>query len=140
MILKNITAIVTLLFLLPALSGAAEHKMMIQVNSKSDLSYKMALLGAKNLKTQLGRNNVDVEIVTYGPGIKLLRTDNWTTKRVTELQNKYGVKFSVCEGTLKAIAKKHGKEPEIISGVTRVPTGTLRILQLQEAGYHYIKP
>ena len=139
--LKNtILAIFTALILIPGITTAANHKMVIQVNSSSDLSHKMALLGAKNLKTQLGTDRVEVEVVAYGPGIKILKTDNWTSKRVKELQEKYGVKFSVCEGTLKTMKKKYGKEPELVENVSKVKTGTLRILALQEKGYSYIKP
>jgi len=141
MLKRFISGFVALFILIPTLSFAADHKMVIQVNSKDNLTYKMALINAKNLKTQLGKDNVDVEIVAFGPGISMLKADNWTAKRVKNLQSEYGVKFSVCEGTLKGIAKKNGGvEPTLVDGVARVKTGAIRILALQEQGFHYMRP
>jgi len=124
--------------LLP-LASAAEHKMVIQINSKNKLTHKMGLINAGNLKSQLGNNNVDVEVVIYGPGLSMVKVDSVFSKRIKALQSR-GVEFSVCEGTLKAIAKKNGAEPELLEGMNRVRTGALRILELQEAGYSYLRP
>jgi hypothetical protein len=38
------------------------------------------------------------------------------------------------------VAKKSGKMPTLIEGVQVVPAGVLRIMQLQEQGYAYIRP
>ena len=121
------------------LASAADHKMVIQINSKDKLTHKMGLINAGNLKSQLGNNNIDVEVVIYGPGLSLVKTGSVFTKRIEKLQSR-GVQFSVCEGSLKAIAKKIGKEPELLDGMKRVRTGALRILELQEKGYAYIRP
>ena len=141
MIKKTILGIITAMLLIPSLVLAADHKMVIQVNSASELTHKMALINAKNLKTQLGKDNIDVEVVVFGPGIKLLHADGWQADRITQLQKDYGVNFSVCGGTLKAIAKRNnGVMPELVGGVSEVVTGAIRILQLQEEGYHYMRP
>ena len=121
------------------IASATDHKMVIQINSKDKLTHKMGLINAGNLKSQLGNNNIDVEVVIYGPGLSLVKKGSVFTKRIEKLQSR-GVQFSVCEGTLKAIAKKTGKEPELIDGMKRVRTGALRILELQEQGYAYIRP
>ena len=110
---------------------------MTPIASATD--HKMGLINAENLKSQLGNNNIDVEVVIYGPGLSLVKKGSVFTKRIEKLQSR-GVQFSVCEGTLKAIAKKTGKEPQLIDGMKRVRTGALRILELQEKGYAYIRP
>lgn len=141
--LKRVTpAVLTLLlFLLPTLVAAHGHKMVIQVATKDGVSQKMALMNAKNLKTMLGKEAVDVEIVVFGPGLGLLEESSWSADRVKALMKDYGVKFSVCEGTLKAYAKRHnGKVPDLVAGAKYVPTGAFRILQLQEQGYAYMRP
>lgn len=127
------------LFGLSPLVSAADHKMVIQINSKDKLTHKMGLINAGNLKSQLGINKVDVEVVIYGPGLSMVRSESVFAKRIKKLQSR-GVEFSVCEGTLKAIAKKSGKEPDLLEGMKRVRTGALRILELQEAGYSYLRP
>lgn len=118
---------------------SAPHKMVIQVNSKDALSQKMALMNAGNLKSQLGKDNVDIEIVVYGPGIGMIKSDSRFAKKIQSLQEK-NVKISVCGGTLKMLEKKHGKAPELVPGVSKVKTGALRILELQEKGYAYMRP
>ncbi|RDH82623.1 MAG: hypothetical protein DIZ80_10090 [endosymbiont of Galathealinum brachiosum] len=121
------------------LASAADHQMVIQVNSKDKLTHKMGLINAGNLKSQLGNSNIDVEVVVYGPGLSMVKKGSVFTNRIEKLQSR-GVQFSVCEGTLKAISKKTGKEPELLNGMKRVRTGALRILELQEKGYAYIRP
>jgi len=79
--------------------------------------------------------------VIYGPGINLLRANGRSADEITNLISNHGVKVSVCNGALKAYAKRNGgRELEIIKGVTKVPTGAIRILQLQEKGYAYLRP
>lgn len=124
---------------LSPLASAVDHKMVIQINSKNKITHKMGLINAGNLKSQLGNGNVDVEVVIYGPGLSMVKSESVFAKRIKKLQSR-GVEFSVCEGTLKAIAKKTGKEPELLEGMKRVRTGALRILELQEAGYSYLRP
>jgi len=141
MLKKLILGFIAVFVLVPTLSLAADNKMVIQVSSKDKIHQKMALLNAKNLKTTLGNDAVDVEIVVFGPGLGLLKTSSWSADRVTDLMSKYGVKVSVCEGTLKAYAKRHdGKMPELVAGATKVKTGALRIMQLQQQGYAYLRP
>lgn len=122
-----------------AVVQAAEHKMVIQVNSKDKLTQKMALVNAGNLKSQLGNDNVDVEVVMYGPGLSLVKKDSLYAARITRLQQR-GVVFSVCEGSIKAIEKKAGAEPQLLPDMQRVRTGALRILELQEKGWSYLRP
>ncbi len=115
------------------------HKMVIQVNTKDKLSQKMAMINATNLTKMLGEKNVAVEVVVYGPGLSLLNKDSVFSTRIRGLQKK-GVRFSVCNGTIKRIVRKTGKEPDLLEGIHRVKTGALRILELQEQGYAYMRP
>ena len=139
--IRTLLGLLTLLLVVPGLSYAADRKMVIQVNSNDPVTQKMAINSAKNLKKMLGQDAVDVEIVVYGPGLSLIKSRGFAADKVKALMTDYDVKVSVCNGTLKAYAKRHGGyEPEIIKGVSRVPTGALRILELQEQGYAYLRP
>jgi intracellular sulfur oxidation DsrE/DsrF family protein len=144
MSLKNVTskimALIAFAILIPSMSFAADRKMAIQLNSSDPLTQKMALLNARNLKAVIGKDNIDVELVIYGPGLSALKMESTNSSRIKDLMNRYGLKVSICEGTLKGYAKRHGAEPDIIEGVTRVPTGAVRILELQEQGYAYMRP
>lgn len=123
------------------LAFAHDHKMALQVSSSDSLSHKLALNNARNLKTSLGNDEIDVEVVVYGPGMKLLLADGANAERVAMLQKEHGIRFSICAGTLKAYAKRNGgEEPSLVGGVTRVSTGAMRLLELQEKGYAYMRP
>jgi intracellular sulfur oxidation DsrE/DsrF family protein len=41
---------------------------------------------------------------------------------------------------MKKVAKKTGKMPVLLEGVNEVPGGVIRILELQQQGYAYIRP
>jgi len=137
---RKIVVLLALMILIPSMSFAADRKMAIQLNSSDPLTQKMALLNARNLKAVIGKDNIDVELVVYGPGLSILKMESTNSSRVKDLMNRYGLKVSICEGTLKNYAKRHGGEPDIIEGVSRVPTGAIRILELQEQGYAYMRP
>ena len=139
--LQTFLSLTAFLILVPCLSYAADRKMVIQVNSNDTITQKMALNSAKNLKKMLGKNAIDVEVVVYGPGLSLIKSRGFAADKVKTLMADYDVKVSVCNGALKAYAKRHGgHELEIIKGVSKVPTGALRILELQEQGYAYLRP
>lgn len=141
MTLRTVFGLIAVFILIPTLTFAADRKMVIQVNSKDPITQKIAINNAKNLKKTIGKDGIDVELVVYGPGLSLIKSSSSTAEKVQSLISDYGVKVSVCGGTLKAYAKRHdGKEADIISGVNKVPTGALRILELQEQGYAYLRP
>ena len=137
---KKILVLIAMAILIPSMSFATDRKMAIQLNSNDPITQKMALLNARNLKAIIGKDIIDVELVIFGPGLSALKVENTNSSRVKDLMDRYGLKVSVCEGTLKSYAKKHGSEPDIIEGVSRVPTGAIRILELQEQGYAYMRP
>ncbi|MCK5663461.1 MAG: DsrE family protein [Thiotrichaceae bacterium] len=137
----QILGLLTFLLIAPGLVQAADRKMVIQVNTKDATTQKMAINSAKNLKKLLGKESVDVEVVVYGPGLSLIKSSGSNADKVTALMSDYGVKISACKGALKAYAKRHGgRELDIVEGVTKVATGAIRILELQEQGYAYLRP
>lgn len=141
----NLKALVTgalLLCVVAPLTSFAEdkvHKVVIQVSTKDPQTQKIALNNAVNLQKDYGMDNMQIEIVAYGPGLSILTTKSKEAARVKSLavQN---IKFSACGNTIKGIKRKTGKEPKLVQGVTVVPAGVGRIMELQEQGYAYIRP
>jgi len=134
--------ILLLTFILPAVSYAentGKHKLVIQVSSSDAGTQKLALNNAVNVQKALGMDNVDVEIVAYGPGLGLLTMVSSQKDRVASLAMQ-NITFSACGNTMKKIAKKSGKKPILIDGVKVVTAGVLRIMELQEQGYSYLRP
>ena len=85
-----------------------------------------------------------IEVVAYGPGLNMLRADKSPVKaRLTRIE-KVGfpskVTFSVCHNTMKAMEKKEGHAIQIVPEARVVPAGVVRLTQLQEEGWSYIRP
>ncbi len=144
--MKKLIALVLSLSLFSGLALADDSmkadgvkKVVIQVSSADELVQKIALNNAVNLQKALGPDGVDVEIVAYGPGIGLLTGKSGQSKRVPSLAMQ-DITFSACANTMKKIEKKTGKKPTLVDGVKVVPAGVLRIVELQEKGYSYIRP
>ncbi|MCW8888768.1 MAG: DsrE family protein [Gammaproteobacteria bacterium] len=117
-----------------------KEKLVIQVSSADMTAMNIALNNAVNVQKSLGIDNVDVEIVAYGPGLKMLTAKHKLNQRVASLAQQ-DVTFSACGNTLDKMAKKNGgKRPPLTEGVQVVPGGVIRIMELQEQGYSYIRP
>ena len=120
-------------------SASKVHKVAIQVSSNDALTQKIALNNAANLQKHYGADNVKIEIVAYGPGLSLLTKKNKLSQRVESMAISE-IKFSACGNTIKKVTKKKGKKPVLTAGVKVTPAGVVRLLELQEQGYSYIRP
>ena len=118
----------------------AEQKVVLQVSDAN--KHGMVLNVAANLVKHYGQDQVDVEIVAFGPGLGLL-VDNKKNKnlnRVTSLAGS-GVKFSACGNTIAKMTKKNkGKAPKLHAKAGKVQAGVVRIVELQDNGYKLVKP
>lgn len=133
-------AIIPALLGLSGVSQAGDmRKVVIQVSSSNAGTQKLAINNAVNVQKALGMDNVVVEVVAYGPGLSILTAKSKQAPRVSSLAVQ-GVKFSACGNTIKVVTKKKGKAPKLAKGVNVVPAGVIRIMELQEQGYSYIKP
>jgi len=128
--------------MLTSLSGFADdkkHKIVIQVSTDDPKTQKIALNNAVNVQKLYGVDNVDVEIVSYGPGLGLMTLKSKQADRVKSLAMQ-DITFSACENTMGKVKKKTGKLPKLVEGVKTTPSGVARIVNLQEQGYSYIRP
>ena len=134
-----LVAIIPALLGLSSVSQAETRKVVIQVSSADKGVQKLAINNAVNVQKALGMDNVVVEVVAYGPGLSILTAKSKQAPRISSLATQ-GVKFSACGNTIKAVTRKKGKAPVLAKGVNVVPAGVIRIMDLQEQGYSYIKP
>lgn len=117
----------------------AEHKIVMQISDPNPFKQTLVLNVAGNLVKYYGSTNMDLEIVAFGPGVRLMLEGNVNTPRIKSLMAT-GVRFSACENTLTNFTKILGKKPKLIEGIDVVPAGAARIIQLNEAGYKTLKP
>ena len=108
----------------------------MQMSDGEAAKWNLALNNAKNLQTDLGAANVDIEIVAYGPGIGMLKADSAVGTRVDEAMAS-GVKVVACENTMRG--QKLGKQ-DMWRGIDYVPAGVVEIMQKQQQGWAYIRP
>ncbi len=136
-----IIIMLTLLLATASLVQADEvkNRLVIQVSTDDARTQKIALNNAVNLQKYYGMDNVIVEIVAYGPGLGMLTSKSSQADRVTSLALQ-DIHFSACGNTMKKVAKKSGKMPELLEGVDQVTAGVVRIMELQQQGYAYIRP
>ncbi len=118
----------------------AEKKVVLQISDKDAYKQTLVLNVASNLIKHYGPDKVDVEIVAFGPGLRLLFADNSNSGRIEGLASSSGVRFSACSNTLKKVTKKLGSEPVLNSNATHVSAGVVRIIDLVEDGYTLVKP
>ena len=92
-----------------------------------------------------GKNeDVDVDIVTYGPGLNMLRADTSPVqdriKRLKDMVFPGKIQFSACNVTKTGMEKREGHAIPILSDATVVPSGVVHLMELQEQGWSYIRP
>ena len=136
---------------MPLVSGsvaadAKSHRVSIQVDQNDPQVMNLALNNATNVIEYYRAKNedVDVDIVTYGPGLHMLRDDTSPVKdrikRLKELAFPGKIQFSACNNTKQNMEKAEGKAVPIISDATIVPSGVVRLMELQEQGWSYVRP
>ena len=117
----------------------AEHKVVLQISDADPTKQTLVLNVASNLIKAYGPDKVDVEIVAFGPGLRLMFDDNHNRGRISGLTDN-GVRFAACGNTLKKVSKNLGKTPALNSNATEVPAGVVRIVDLVNKGYILVKP
>ncbi len=138
--MKKILLGITTLILLILNVQAANPKYVIQVSTDDARTQKIALNNAVNLQKHYGgADKVDIEIVAFGPGLGILTTNNKNSSRVERMALN-NIKFSACQNTMRGFKKKKGHFPTLTNGVDKTPAGVVRIGELQQQGYSYIRP
>jgi intracellular sulfur oxidation DsrE/DsrF family protein len=127
----------------PAVATPA-HKLAIQVNENNPQSMNLALNNARNVVEyyQAKGETVAIEIVAYGPGLHMLRDDTSPVKQriATMALENPSIAFIACANTQANMSKQENKPITLISEAKSMPSGVVRLMELQEQGYSYIRP
>ena len=123
---------------------AKMHRVVIQVTEDDLGAMNRALGNAMNAQEYYSAKGEEltVEIVTYGPGITMLRDDISPVKdRIAEAKMSVpNLTLSMCNNSKMGAEQREGKEIPVISSAQVVPAGIVRVMELQEEGYTYAKP
>jgi uncharacterized protein len=125
-------------------SETMRHRVVLQISEDDPKTMNVALNNAENLTDyyESRGESVQIEFVAYGPGLAMMRSDISPVKERLEhisgtMKN---ITFAGCGNTLRKASKMEGKKISLLPQVHVVPTGIVRIVQLQEEGWSYVRP
>jgi intracellular sulfur oxidation DsrE/DsrF family protein len=114
------------------------HKLVIQISSDDIRAQKTALANIVNVQKHYGMDNIEIEVVAFGPGYRMLTQQSPFASRISSLTMQ-DITFTACMNTMLSVKEKTGFMPKLIEGVTTTQAGVPHIIELQEKGYSYIK-
>ena len=127
-------------------ADSKSHRLAIQVDQNDPQVMNLALNNATNvIEYYRGKNeDVEVDIVTYGPGLHMLRADTSPVqdriKQLKAMAFPSKIQFSACNNTKQGMEKTEGRAISILPDATIVPSGVVRLMELQEHGWSYVRP
>lgn len=86
-----------------------------------------------------GPDAIDIEIITFGKGVRLMFAGSEHKSRIASLAAN-GVRFYVCQNTLDTMERKYGSRPELGEHANPVRAGVARILDKVGEGYTLVRP
>lgn len=116
--------------------ASQKQRVVFQVSDNDRGKWNLVLNNAKNVQADLGAEATEVEVVVYGPGIGMLKSDSPVARRIASAL-KDGVKVVACENTLAAQKLTHA---DMLPDIGYVPAGVVELMQKQQQGYAYIRP
>ena len=142
--MRSITVLAALLLaaasiLAPVTSHAqgAKHRVVLQVTDNDPAKWNLALNVAENLQEAYGKSNVDVEIVAYGPGLNMFKSESKVAPRLNKAQDA-SVALYACENTMQKMKLAKG---DLHPGSLVAPGGgVVHIFKRQSEGWNTIRP
>jgi intracellular sulfur oxidation DsrE/DsrF family protein len=85
---------------------------------------------------------VAVEVVAYGPGLHMFRADTSpVADRIERMALMFDdLAFSACGNTHAAMSAKAGRDVALLDEVEITPSGAVRLIELQDEGWAYLRP
>jgi intracellular sulfur oxidation DsrE/DsrF family protein len=121
-----------------------EHRLILQVNTNDAATMNLTLNNAMNVAEYYKETGekVEVQVIAFGPGLHMLRDDTSPVKARIETMalSTPEVSFKACGNTQANMSKAESKEIKVIPQAEVVPSGVVRVMQLEEKGWSYVKP
>jgi len=117
----------------------AKYSVVIQVDQDDLNTWRLALNNAQNILDYFNNGHVRIVVVTFGPGLKMLFMKS-KVENIIEKENYEGVEFDACHHTLDGMTKVLGYKPKLLPIAVVVPSGVVRIVQLERSGFSYLRP
>lgn len=110
---------------------------VIQVADRDPAKWQLAIDQASAvIDPEWNREPLDVVIVAYGPGLRMLRKGS-SARGAVDRAIAHGIRFVACGNTMQ---NDHVHDRDLLPGVTVARAGaTAEILALERAGYAYVR-
>jgi intracellular sulfur oxidation DsrE/DsrF family protein len=120
------------------------HRVAVQINVNDPAVMNLALNNVSNVAKhyhEIGEK-AEIEVVAFGPGLHMLRDDTSPVKaRIKSMSETMPqVAFSACGNTRENMARAEAKDIALISQARVVKAGVVRLMELQERGWSYLRP
>jgi uncharacterized protein len=120
------------------------HRMLVQVSRDDVEGMNLALNNMMAGYRLFGSRGeaFQAELVAFGQGITMLRDDKSPVKDRIESTRKAipNLVLSMCGNAKAAAEEREGHPITPLPGVGVVPSGVVRVMELQEQGWTYIRP
>lgn len=114
--------------------STAKHQIVFQLTAGDSITHMKFIRQLENILE--AAPNAQIEVITHGMGVDLLKTDsNPFGSKLFALSGE-GVKFIVCENTLK---QRKLKKQAFFDWAGFVQSGIIELVIKQEQGWIYIK-
>jgi intracellular sulfur oxidation DsrE/DsrF family protein len=111
-----------------------KHRIIFQLTANDSVSHTKFLRQLKNILD--AAPNAQIEVITHGLGVDLLHTNSNPFEGALFALKEEGIKFIVCENTLK---QRKLKKEQFYEWAGFVQSGVLELVIKQEQGWIYIK-
>ena len=129
-------ALSSILLALPAAAQTAKQRVIFQVSDNDPAKWRLALNNAHNVQEDLGKANVQIEIVAYGPGLAMLKSESKVAGGLAQALDD-NVGLIACENTM---TNTKVTRSEMYSGISYVTAGVTHLMKRQREGWAYIRP
>jgi intracellular sulfur oxidation DsrE/DsrF family protein len=113
-----------------------QQRVVFQVSDADPAKWNLALNNARNVQEDLGKENVQIEIVAYGPGLPMLKADSKVHDRLAQALDS-SIGLMACENTMH---NTHVEKADMYGGISYVQAGVTHIMKRQREGWAYIRP
>ena len=118
-----------------AQTATAKNRALFQVTDNDPARWNMILNNMQNLREGVGGEPVEIELVAYGPGITMLKSDSPVKQRIAEAL-KSGVKVNACQNTMNGMKLTPA---DMLPEIGYVPSGVVEVMRKQQQGWAYIR-
>lgn len=136
--------VAALLALTPIAALADAVRVAIHLDENDPARMALVLNNATNIMShyEAQGQEVEIQIVTYGPGLHMLRADTSpVAQRISQMSMAHSnISFQACNNTLQAMQRQAGADIALLDEANIVPSGAVHLIELQGQGWAYLRP